>query len=679
MTAKDSSGLAEKACTVYIEEVHHNYVVKDQLWVHVLPFHTAVIRGHLEFVRAVIEGVKHEKALLFFLNARITNGKEAAVSKSSRAAEYAYLDVIEKKLTCQEIGQLDDCIKLRHSSKYTNRLVWENGQVIEFSMLRTLALASGNTDVLAELISKGMDVTGVDQQENNIFHDAVKLAAMNPKSAENYLDLALECVPDIVTRKKLLYDINRKGHRPVELAFKQCVPELMVRILNLDGVYRHLVSECLFYRYVRYDVSHYEGKGCVIQKSLLYYLTEVSEEYLKRAHSCGLLRSEPIRSWIDVMIRTRKAHLGHFFAYWICFLLVFFFQLFIYITHGSKGFASFLYIILVLLATYNIIAEVGLVKVAAKEIWDSMSLGWHSKRKPVTFTAGYRLLQVTFCLLIVFNSPAGLNDGVFCDGPNRVATMLVLMAFLACLSLLFFLQFFSGIGQILVILQKMLLEAFVFVAMIGFLLFSFALVFYLGYNINEDRLCNTTVTVEGDGNNMATFNMSMYNTILYALAVVPPVDITFNSSLVAGFLVVLYILLILLFNVIALNILIAIMTNRISSIGLIIDELFHLERLSLVCYVILRRNSTIISFTVKNLNKMWEKTFGRIKAPAGLVALKKKLCRKWELFVTAFIKPKLHRARLQKEKDGSVFLDIFEIVLENDSWESNMSSKFNTQ
>ena len=63
--------------------------------------------------------------------------------------------------------------------------------------------------LVRELVEKGMDLTVQDEMMNNIFHVIVSFSVLYPNEAINSLNLVLDLIPDIETRKELLFAKNK--------------------------------------------------------------------------------------------------------------------------------------------------------------------------------------------------------------------------------------------------------------------------------------------------------------------------------------------------------------------------------------------------------------------------------------------------------------------------------------
>ena len=84
-------------------------------------------------------------------------------------------------------------------------------------------------------------------------------SVFNTERALEAVDNVLYLLPDCAARERLFFTPNCKGMRPVELAAKMARPRMLLKYMNIEGVYRHTVQQCLMFKIVRYNVTHYES------------------------------------------------------------------------------------------------------------------------------------------------------------------------------------------------------------------------------------------------------------------------------------------------------------------------------------------------------------------------------------------------------------------------------------
>ncbi len=597
------------ACIVYILESYRRLIEDKVEWVHITPFHSAIVQGRYEFAMSVMKDVgdiiNGETLVEVFLNAPVRLHGEQSTSTES------YVSLIWHKLSEDELIALGYWIHDTDDSitEFEDEIL--TGSTLFFEHVASMITTTGNVDLLTHFISKGMSLTLSDSNQNNIFHNLVKLSRAVPNRAVDMLNTVISLLNDIDSTREMMFAKNNKGYRPIELAAKWGIPEMLKAILNTKDVYRFLVNSQFFFRTSRYDVTHYEGENTKVHKSLLYYLTEMDEAQVMRAQICSLLSSEPIQSWLTVKYKSFKHILAWFLCHWLLFITLYFVQIVILITTQKAD--VFLSIIIGGFAIFSLVVEGVHIKDNLRDIWSSFTnMVFHSKY-PITFTFGYRCFQLLFCATVIINVISGLNIDIYCVAPNFNTIMYALNSGLAIWSLFFFLQLYGTLGTLLIIIQKMIFDTLVFFATIGLVYISFVMAFYISYN-GPSEIC-TSQNNPGNLTTMdliittqfKTFGGTLYETVLLILAIMAPNDIYFMESASSSVTMMLYVLLLMVFTVVCLNLLVAIMTKRIEEISRISSDILKLERLSIILYMEERMNNKIIHAVRRYINNAWEK------------------------------------------------------------------------
>lgn len=252
--------------------------------------------------------------------------------------------------------------------------------------------------------------------------------------------------------------------------------------------------------------------------------------------------------------------------------------------YGKKENNTFALTILFSCSICVVIPEILHMKDNLREIKHTFFNYWGG-RIPVTFIFPHRIFQLIFAttsIFIVFNSISKDKD---CKNYSRV--LYVINAISAALSMLFFLQLLKGMGHSIILLQKMLYDTVVFLAMAFMIYFGFAVSFYMlqhpNLNCNRKNVTNTDCCKPQDM--FQEFFQSLYETYLLMLTVMAPYDIYFRSSSLAPFSVLLYMICVMTIGVVMVNLMIAIMTRRLEAIEQTKESLLKLEKIVIVLHL----------------------------------------------------------------------------------------------
>ena len=321
-----------------------------------------------------------------------------------------------------------------------------------------------------------------------------------------------------------------------------------------------------------------------------------------------------------------------------------------------------------MMAALILLIEVVHTKNNLREMWYSIQQMFKHGKVPVTFTFSYRVMQLLFCALVMISALGALFS---CHATKFVQITNVLVAFFGVLSLLFLIQLKEGVGHLLIVIQKMLYETFLYSFMFGTYILSFAAAFSLmNPNLRNDcqdrqNATNQTIIPSKEMTvQFGSFLNSLYETLLLVLYIMPPVDIYF-SKMESPFLTqILYVGLILIPGLMMVNFLIAIMTRRAEQINILKDNILKLEKLSIVLYMQERKKNKVVRWLYEKAHTVYNflncfnrcrKCMGKCKChniPTNFI------CK----FLRNYFFPQ-HSRIFQYMPDGKVYLEIVEVAI----------------
>ena len=572
-----------KACYLYIEAAYQKYKTTGLPRIHITPFHTALMQGEIDFVRNVLREITNSEATLFFLNSVVTYTKS---TKDRIPIHIEYLKEIKDKMNPGELHRLGWMARGYHINVMSKML--SHRDPVVFELCGAMSCVSGKEELLELLIEYGLQLNVRDTTGGNTLHSIVQLGISHPAKAVRLFHKVIKVAGHYSGQvEELLFTKNDKNKTALDLAAENGIPELIQYILN-TSTYRHTVSVCSVYTHIRYDVTKYENETSEISKSIIYSLTDFSAEQLNRAQLCKLFTGEPLKTWIDAKFKQCRKYLIGIIVFWLIFVTLFFVQLTIYINHGE--FSTFLAFVLFIFAAIILLIEICYMKTNCLEMCKYFTDLFISNRNPVTFTLGYRIFQLSFCSLLIISTAFMMSPSLSCSYPNVVNALYVLTSFSSLFSLLFFLQLSSTVGLLLILMQKMIYRTIIFLAMLGMVYIAFVLALFLLHNPPPTpKNCDNNISIPKNCtkaiNQFYSLSSSFYVTYLLYLSAVAPTDIEFPCASLPGMAQILYMLLLLCFAVVLLNLLIAIMTKTTDDLSHLQSDILKLQRICIMLYV----------------------------------------------------------------------------------------------
>lgn len=591
----DTTDLTAKICFLYFEDEFRKDPGKIDGQLQLTPFHTALVRGNWTLVTQVLQLTKDDVKLQHFvLNTPCVMLHNLSDTKVLVCP--AYLEQVTDKLSEEEKRCLQgDGLEPRGKKLglLTPSLVRTHCLLLPLS----LAAMSGDDKLLTYMLQQGADLLSVDTNGNNIIHHHVELSTTLPQRAVHSYNHLMSCVEEH-SKKDVLAMKNKEGRRPLDLAGKLGLTEMLLAIIRTKGVYCYPVTDYGAHRYTLYDVTDYEGPSCPTHKSLLYYLTDMDEQQLCRAQRCNALSSEPFNTWCHVKIQSHKRSVAGLIIFWLLFVFIYYMKLVIVFNSTHPGAGMPVDVILCSFAIFILLLEILHIKTNIREMWQSCKNMFVLRRVPVTFTFAYRVFQIVFSISVIVSM---IMFGVGCYAPGFIQSVNVLSVLSSSLSLLFFLQLGSSTGHLLIVSQKMISESVVFFLMISVMYTGFATAFFIlhqppfdlrchkDYDWVNEAMSNSTDSPTAMFNNFST---SLYETLLLMFVVMAPLDIHFSDAAAPWLAIIVYILLLCIIGIVFLNLLIALMTRRMQEIHAFKEDILKLERLSIVLYVEQRIQNT---------------------------------------------------------------------------------------
>ena len=570
------------------------------------PFHIALVHNNKALVENVLQKLEDEVLVKLLVNAKVKYAHNCP-EYTGLSPDMGFVIPIKHELTKEETNFVEGVTKSRCIVK--SSLALHQGAVLPDYPLTISAVAS-TEDLLTLLLDVGADPFNKDINGDTIIHKLVRLSAAHPEKMVKALIMIINWLNDEKELQKLLLVKNLKGKTALDLASRKGLPEMLKVLINVEGVYKFLVSDCGLVRHHLYDVTQYERYNTDIANSVLYRLTEMDEETLARAQKCSLLSSEPFATWINLKFSSSRGIILMFVVFWIFFTSIYIIQVSLYFRDGYSRW--YLHVFLFLCSLCVLIPEIFHSRANFREIYRSTKNIIRHAKFPVTFTFSYRVFQLVFSICVIINALATMFT-VECSALYFFHNIYVVSTVCVSMSLMFFLQLISGIGPLLIAVQKMVYQAVIFMSMIIFMYLGFAASFYF---VHVRPSCRESLRNNNSSCNKGMFltvGHSFYETLLISLNIMTPKDIYFSQSYSKGITVTLYIISVMVISIVLLNMLIAIMGRRLEDIASLRDDILKLERLSITLYLEERLQTKIVQKLGNFMKRFKVKPFVKYK------------------------------------------------------------------
>ena len=349
---------------------------------------------------------------------------------------------------------------------------------------------------------------------------------------------------------------------------------------------------------------------CTLQIHLLQYSTTVSEAELARFSRTRFFHSEPIATWIEAITETERMRVVMWHAYWLLFVALYLLSLAHYLHSTGQPTPVELSLALVALGLYELLGQV-FIGWKNSDVHDMLWCMLTRKGIPVAWTAMYRFFQAMFgtCVLSL---ELGHLFGYTC-AVNKVlyAVGYITCTWWAFMSLFVFLLQSERFGHLVIMLEKMLIEAFLFMVITSTYFLMFPFVFSVLHTSpsclgqNTESTTNSTSDGGEDGGSPdddGTYTdraFATYDTILLALGITVPDPLYFNNAQLPIVSVGIYMLLLFWIGITMLNQLIAVMTDRVGEINQHKAAIKQIQRVS--AGLLLKDNSKLGGRFVKTL------------------------------------------------------------------------------
>ena len=445
-----------------------------------------------------------------------------------------------------------------------------------FELPLALGACSGNPDTLTAILRIIDDVTQQDRTGNNIVHCLVVLADKHPLMACNMYMTLMETQSDGIIKQKLLFTENLQKFTPLSLAAELCVPEMMECILNTDAVYRFDSDLIGPYKQVMYK---FKSQDILI--TVLRHVTYVPNKKLQRFADTKLLDKAPLTE-LRKKLKQKYFRIFILWSIWIVGLFTsFFFYTKEYVITGEVP-TPLYSAVLAAVMFINFIdsfCKLWWCRQDFKKFYHNVFFG----DRPFLVSSGFRFAQLPLSFLGIVITIMDLFQPSCEDYVKLRHSLHAFANYGMMMAMLSILQGFPKTSVLLVVIQKMMSETCVFVTVALLPYLGFSLVF----SILETPFTCTDGIVSSNGTAFddATITRGLYSTLMRLLNVQGPNDIFFRDSNVPSLSMFMYVMAILMWPMVLLNLLIALYNDKMQEITKYKDVITVVQNIDAMLFV----------------------------------------------------------------------------------------------
>ena len=551
-------------------------------------FHNALAKGDVGFASRILQQIGDDVCLCDFVVNSLVRYDDT----------YSVYDMVNTSAWAEQLGK-----ELTSSATNQNSAHLRNTtQTAMFELPLSMAASSGNFAAVELLLEHGASLFTQDTAGNNLLHDLVTLSQHQPALAVGVfhsLCQHLGVISNTEEKHRLAFTENHSGQRPLDVAAKLCLPEMMLALLRWDNVYRFVLDECGPFQQTFYDVSRYQDT--MSGSHVLRQIVLATEQDVIRLDRCRFVEQEPIKTWIETIDKMTRKKRALFKLVWICYIVMFFYTVNQFSNKREKYIPNFSLTSLLLSASaIEVVTQVGnsIQMGAALDASGIMYVIRHRGGLPIAFTPVYKAFQFKMAALVFVIELLHLLNVPYAENKTLYTSLYACAVCAAWLSFLLFIQVSSSIAHLLIIMDQLVHKASLLYGTVIILWLEFPLALYVLQFSSVDSSSSSAHSNQTSGHN-TTANMTpgeyitnntqvqpglfqtIYDTILYGQGLLPPSSLYFRESLVPGLSVTVYVMLLIAVTLVLTNLAIAVMSDRATELHEHRNTLLVLQRLSM--------------------------------------------------------------------------------------------------
>lgn len=445
----------------------------------------------------------------------------------------------------------------------------------QYQLVAGLVAYGGDANLFSHLCQNGINLMQKDDQGNTILHILADLSEEYNEKAIKFYEIVMKILEKEETQKQLLLERNNDGETVLDFVSKRCLPEMLHAVLNTKNVYKFCVLErgCLSHYW--YDITDSENRKHR-GKTLLHYLSTMTESQIIRADDFQFLQKEPFHSLIKHLHLKWRTYTLVWMVTWAVTIVFFLTAMVTILNNPSASSSWFLDIIIVSGSSLGLVTE-GLTSGASWPYFKLIIRRIIQGKAPVSFVIWYRLLQVYFLITVTTTHALHLLGIKSCSrhfGTYMYQYLYVGNVINGIVSMMFFTQLNDSMGHYLIIIERMISALLSFVILSAFYTAAFSITFYVLQVVNN--LCPNNLTSNSAVNEMNfsfleqnsdhslnSVPSSIYSTILYELGISAPEDFYFTQTGSSVLSIITYLACIVYVTLVLLNLVIAVMNQLV--------------------------------------------------------------------------------------------------------------------
>ena len=527
------------------------------------PFHSALVRADFHLIHDVISQLSDADLTRFAVSAA-TSSMCGAAAEAFNSGEVFQAHIAHLPPQYRETFTSLDVDGQLHKMSTSSCL----DAHLQPHLPLALAALSGDYGLIKLLLRHGADLNACDVNGNNIIHSLVIMCDNDSATCATAVQL-LRCIQrDVASSadaKQLGLARNRRGETPLDLAASTGALDMIEALMTWNSVHRFVVGERGPHQHVLYDVSDYEsGKSM----HLLQYLSFASEDYLEKLSTSSLFKTDFSRTWKKAINEKHSAQTWVWLTVWTLFVLAYGAHMNYYFSarqhsaaHRAGAYCLAAWAVIEIYIQFTTL-------VRDRHVFKLMIDVIRTRGFAIAFTPIYRAFHLLFSLTVVATEALQLrgDDG---DDDRRLFSVLAVfgLVFGTC-SMLIFIQLNKVTGHLLVIMERMFVQAAAFMTVGGAIFAIFPMTLHIVHGeATHGEVEDASSSRASNELTFSTTYTSFYETLLLVLGIAVPSPLYFESATTPIFACVIYLIMIFIVSIILINLLIAVMTERVSELN----------------------------------------------------------------------------------------------------------------
>lgn len=355
---------------------------------------------------------------------------------------------------------------------------------------------------------------------------------------------------------------------------------MMHALFNTIGIYKFPIKEHGTHVHFLYDVTQQETDWS--KANILKLMSLATETDLKRLDKFDLLNREPFQTWMEEKHIANKNTAIVWMLIWCSMVVVYLISVLIVWDSRSK----LIYDIVIICTAGSTLALEVLGLYTSRDYLKTLIKRLREGRIPVVLIWGYKMFQILFLVHLILHHSL---TAIHLECTNLVLRhillfMQVMMILYGFMGIMFFTQLSEVMGHYLTIMEKMMKSSLSFLLIGLLIILSFAMTFYL---LCLPEKCPASLNAPNasragnDDNSFSSYLLSIYSTFLLSMAIAAPQQWHFEDTPYPYCMMILYMTCLTLMGIISINLLIAVMNERVIELCRHKESILKIQQLTI--------------------------------------------------------------------------------------------------